>query len=168
MYMYVNTFIAWWRSCTRNWCAHEGKSVCVYVCVCVCVYLSLSLSVIYMYAYIYLSPPDARLQGMDGLIYTTFCRCEHALIASASVCIHKERVYVWFWRQTERQHYTPGVFECSKVSLALFCFGNLPVLQVVGGAIRSSLLQEAYNSKNQHNWFLIFITEDLVQNLALS
>jgi len=41
-------------------------------------------------------------------------------------------------------------------------FGKLPVLQVFGGAIHSSLLQEAYNSEYKHNLFLVFIAKEWV------
>jgi len=48
---------------------------------------------------------------------------------------------------------------CGYVLHFLCCCGNLPMLQVFGGAIHWSLLHEAHNSKHKHSLFLIFISK---------
>jgi len=46
----------------------------------------------------------------------------------------------------------------TQTKLALCCFGDLPVMQVFGGDIQSSILLEAsYDSKHKHNLFLILL-----------
>jgi len=63
---------------------------------------------------------------------------DHACIINPLLyALYKAYIYVYIYIYDESS--APSVW----------CFGNLPVLQVFGGMTRSSLVQEAHNSSTQ-------------------